>query len=100
MSTSSPRQPALFEENERVLAHHQGLIYEAKVELCFVFNHKLIVPRHQVLSVEWRPDPSKKIEGKKKPYYQIHYQGWNDRFVVIILFYAGCVIISLGGMSG
>jgi len=64
MSTPPPTQPATFEENERVLAHHQGLIYEAKV-----------------LSVELRQDPTKKIEGgKKKPYYQIHYQGWNDRW--------------------
>lgn len=28
---SSPQPTAIFEENEKVLAHHQGLIYEAKV---------------------------------------------------------------------
>jgi mortality factor 4-like protein 1 len=52
-----------FKEGEKILAYHQSLIYEAKV-----------------LKAEMRPDPNKRIEGKKKPYYLIHYQGWNDRW--------------------
>jgi len=51
----------IYDKEEKVLAHHQNMIYEAKV-----------------LNVEERPDPVKL--GYRKQYYQIHYQGWNDRW--------------------
>jgi len=49
-----------FAEGERVLAYHQSLIYEAKVN-----------------KVETRIDSS---TGLKKYYYLIHYAGWNERW--------------------
>jgi len=51
----------IYEKEERVLAHHKNMVYEAKV-----------------MNVEDRPDPTR--PGFMKPYYQIHYQGWNDRW--------------------
>ena len=48
--------------------------------------------------MEWRQDPTKKIEGgKKKPYYQIHYQGWNDRYepLLTILYHPAGIYFTL-----
>lgn len=40
MSTSPSQPAATFEENEKVLAHHQGLIYEAKViQIIIIFEY-------------------------------------------------------------
>ncbi|GAM23719.1 hypothetical protein SAMD00019534_068940 [Acytostelium subglobosum LB1] len=49
-----------YEENERVLVHHQGKIYEAKV-----------------LKVEHTDTNNKR---KRNTLYLIHYQGWKDKY--------------------
>eukprot|EP01090_Pellita_catalonica_P009078 TRINITY_DN20145_c0_g1_i1.p1 TRINITY_DN20145_c0_g1~~TRINITY_DN20145_c0_g1_i1.p1 ORF type:complete len:279 (+),score=55.43 TRINITY_DN20145_c0_g1_i1:34-870(+) len=49
-----------FSEGEKIFAHHQGLVYEAKI-----------------LDVEYRTESA---IGVRKPYYLIHYQGWKDRW--------------------
>jgi len=52
---------AKFEKEEVILAHHQNMMYEAKI-----------------LNLEERIDPTN--PGAKKPYFFIHYVGWNDRW--------------------
>ncbi|EGC28328.1 hypothetical protein DICPUDRAFT_59449 [Dictyostelium purpureum] len=48
-----------YEENEKVLVHHQNRIYEAKVI---------------------KIDPKNKVDSKKRPLYFIHYLGWKEKW--------------------
>ncbi|EGG18281.1 NuA4 histone H4 acetyltransferase complex subunit [Cavenderia fasciculata] len=60
---SNEDKTPLYQENEKVLVHHQNTIYEAKV-----------------LKHEYKVDPKKSSDPKKYHYYFIHYLGWNEKW--------------------
>eukprot|EP01113_Clastostelium_recurvatum_P034526 TRINITY_DN4693_c0_g1_i3.p1 TRINITY_DN4693_c0_g1~~TRINITY_DN4693_c0_g1_i3.p1 ORF type:complete len:349 (+),score=65.25 TRINITY_DN4693_c0_g1_i3:238-1284(+) len=66
-----------FSENEKVLAFHQGMIYEAKVQKATFTAEK---PVKDPLRTPVTAASLEESQGPPQWWYLLHYQGWNDRW--------------------